>query len=102
MCAGCPGGSTIIGAVSNALLGRLVHGLPVQVAVDLPRVVSRNTVRTDPLRTQIRPHLQKSYYRTRVDDSMFDCIHSIDSRSSVCRHTACTHTELTYYYVVAG
>jgi gamma-glutamyltranspeptidase/glutathione hydrolase len=39
---GCPGGSTIIGATSNALLGRLVHGLPLQTAIDLPRVIARN------------------------------------------------------------
>lgn len=40
---GCPGGSTIIGAVSNALLGRIMHNLPLQTAVDLPRIISRNT-----------------------------------------------------------
>ena len=40
---GCPGGSTIIGAVSNALLGRIMHNLPLQTAVDLPRIIARNT-----------------------------------------------------------
>ena len=40
---GCPGGSTIIGAVTNALLGRIFHGLPLQTAVDLPRLISRNS-----------------------------------------------------------
>ena len=39
---GCPGGSSIIGAVTNALLGRLVHELPLQTAVDLPRIISKN------------------------------------------------------------
>lgn len=42
MAIGCPGGSSIIGAVSNALLGRLVHELPLQTAVDLPRIISKN------------------------------------------------------------
>ena len=37
------GGSSIIGAVSNALLGRLVHEMPLQAAVDLPRMISKNT-----------------------------------------------------------
>ena len=39
---GSPGGSTIIGAVINALVARLVHRLPLQGAVDLPRIISRN------------------------------------------------------------
>ena len=43
MAIGCPGGSSIIGAVSNALLGRLVHEMPLQAAVDLPRMISKNT-----------------------------------------------------------
>eukprot|EP01052_Picozoa_sp_SAG31_P047169 SAG31_NODE_9322_length_1292_cov_1.005004_2_plen_113_part_01 len=40
---GSPGGTTIIGAVANALVARLVDRLPLQSAVDLPRVISRNT-----------------------------------------------------------
>ena len=42
MALGCPGGSTIIGAVSNALLARVMHQLPLQTAVDLPRNIARN------------------------------------------------------------
>lgn len=40
---GSPGGSTIIGIVTNVLVRRAVHGLPLQEATDAPRLIARNT-----------------------------------------------------------
>lgn len=39
---GSPGGSKIIGAVAQSLIGVLDHGLDVQAAINLPRVSCRN------------------------------------------------------------
>jgi len=39
---GSPGGSRIIGAVFNALLFKLLHGMELQAAVNRPRVIARN------------------------------------------------------------
>ena len=71
MAIGCPGGSSIIGAVSNALLGRLVHELPLQTAVDLPRIISKNPSNTieTPMCVQwpeVCEEFQRSYPTTRV------------------------------------
>jgi gamma-glutamyltranspeptidase/glutathione hydrolase len=41
---GSPGGSRIIGTVLNVLLNVLDFNMPLQDAVDAPRVISRNSV----------------------------------------------------------
>jgi len=62
---------SIIGAVSNALLGRLVHELPIQTAVDLPRIISKNPSNSieEPMCVQwpdVCAEFQAEYGHTRV------------------------------------